>query len=236
MVLAALRRRGLRAVVADRSAPSQGHRFDLVISVGGDGTFLEAARGVTDELVLGVNSNPARSAGSFCAADAKTFAAVLEKVLRGKARIISANRLQLSCHGRLFGPPVLNEILVTHRKPAAMSRYRLEIGGQREEQRSSGLWIATAAGSTGAILSAGGKRLPRHSRRLQYRPRELYSGGIFHYRLRGGVIPAGRKVAVTSLMADGLICVDGERITFPFRAGERLELSPFPKPLRLVIS
>ena len=56
---------------------------------------------------------------------------------------------------------VLNDILICHHNPGAMSRYYLTVGRVREEQRSSGVWIATAAGSSGGLHSAGGKVLPR---------------------------------------------------------------------------
>ena len=52
--------------------------------------------------------------------------------------------------------------------PAAMTSYTLDIGSVSEPQRSSGLWIATAAGSTAAIRAAGGCILPLRSRKLQY--------------------------------------------------------------------
>src|SRR3990167_1664161 len=42
------------------------YEFDLVITVGGDGTFLEAARHIRKRLILGVNSDPQRSLGRFC--------------------------------------------------------------------------------------------------------------------------------------------------------------------------
>ena len=71
---------------------------------------------------------------------------------------------------------VLNDILVCHHNPGAMSRYFLTVEGTREEQRSSGVWIATAAGSSGGLHSAGGKVLTQKSKEFQYRPRELYRG------------------------------------------------------------
>lgn len=205
-----------------------------MIAVGGDGTFLEAARGVRDEPILGVNSNPGRSVGSFCAAEAATFERVFLRFVRGKARRQRLHRIQPKINGRPAGPPVLNELLVTHRRPAAMSRYWLRVGKRREEQRSSGLWIATAAGSTGAIRSAGGRLLSRRSSRIQYRPRELYSGGQVRYQLRGGVVPVHRPVRVGSLMKEGLVCLDGDHVTFPFRYGDRLEISASDHPLHLI--
>lgn len=231
-VLAVLRKKGIPFQVTQRARGRKLHSNDLVLSVGGDGTFLEAARGVRGQRILGVNSNPAHSAGSFCAATAGTFESLLDRVLRGRAKTVSLNRIRIVRNGRPVDWQVLNDLLVTHRRPAAMSRYGLEIGRRREEQRSSGLWIATAAGSTGAIRSAGGRAMPRGSRDLQYRPRELYTaGGRKKGRLTGGMVPAGTSIRIYSLMRDGMICVDGEHLTLPFRTGDRLEIRPSATPL-----
>lgn len=234
-VLAVLRRRGFHPVVADRSAILRRRRFDLAVSVGGDGTFLEMARAARAEQVVGVNADPKRSAGSFCSATAATFERILGRILLGQEEVLPLHRFQVVRNGRPIGPPVLNEILVTHRKPAAMSRYWVRIGSRWEEQRSSGLWIATAAGSTGAIRSAGGRVLPRGAGDLQYRPRELYGAGRKNYRLSGGVIRAGTAVWVGSLMKQGMVCLDGEHVALPFRYGDSLEIRPCPDPLRWVV-
>lgn len=234
-VLAALRGAGLRVKTAYRVRSLDTRRYGLIVSVGGDGTFLEAARGAGARPVLGVNSDPERSAGSFCAADARSFPAKLRALLRGRAKTLLLRRMAMRLNGRPLGYPVLNEVLVTHRRPAAMSRYWLRVGRAREEQRGSGLWVATAAGSTGAIRSAGARPLPRASRALVYRPRELYRGGIWRPRLRGGALPAGRGITVGSLMQEGMLCADGEHLTHPFLYGDVLELRSTAPPLRLVL-
>ncbi len=229
-----LRRRGIRFKAVYRARLVDYSPYDGVISVGGDGTFLEAAHRIRNQWILGVNSDPERSAGSFCGADGSSVERVLDRILEGGAKIQRLHRVRLEINGKRLGVPVLNDILITHRKPAAMSRYRIHLGKVREEQRSSGLWISTAAGSTGAIRSAGGRKLPPESRELQYRPRELYRGPGVRCRLTGGGIPAGRPVRIGSLMREGLICVDGEHWTFPFRYGDRLAIRPFPYPLRVI--
>lgn len=236
-VLAALRESGLTPHLTPRAREVDTRPYSLVVSVGGDGTFLEAARCVTGEgqRILGVNSDPERSAGSFCSADGRTFARKLREVLSGRAKAARLQRMELRLNGRRLGRPVLNDVLVTHRRPAAMSRYWLKVGARREEQRSSGLWIATAAGSTGAIRSAGGKPLLRSSRALLYRPRELYAAVGLRYRFKGGRVPAGRRLAVGSLMPDGMICADGEHMTFPFLYGDVLEVRPSPSPLSAIL-
>ena len=229
-----LREKGVRFKAVYRARVTDYSSYDGVISVGGDGTFLEAAHRIRSQWILGVNSDPARSAGSFCAANGSNFEKILDRILKRNARIQILHRLQLKLNEKPLEIPVLNDILITHRKPAAMSRYWIRVRGRREEQRSSGLWIATAAGSTGAIRSAGGQGLPRESRLLQYRPRELYQGPGHRYRLTGGVIPSNRPVQIGSLMRGGFICVDGEHWTFPFQYGDRLTLQGAPYPLRVV--
>lgn len=233
-VLAVLRKKTVPFSVVRRVRRRPLSGYDLVISVGGDGTFLEAARGVRRQRILGINSDPARSAGSFCAATAATFGQILDRVLRNRARTVFLNRIRMVRNRRPVDLHVLNDLLVTHCRPAAMSRYRLQIGRRREEQRSSGLWIATAGGSTGAIRSAGGRVLPRGSREIQYRPRELYAAGRKKFRLTGGVIRAGVPVRVDSLMRQGMVCVDGEHITLPFGYGDRLEIRASAYPLCVV--
>ncbi len=148
--------------------------------------------------------------------------------------MVGLNRMRIVLNRRPVDLHVLNDVLITHRRPGGMSRYWLKVGRVQEEQRSSGLWIATAAGSTAAIRSAGGRVLPRASRSLQYRLRELYAPGRNRGRLKGGVVPAGMTIRIGSLMKKGLICVDGEHVTLPFRYGDGLEIRPSPYPLRWV--
>ena len=228
---------GISCEAAYRSSRLDETPFDGVISVGGDGTFLEAARGVrSHQWILGVNSDPARSVGSFCAATGATFKKILKRFLDGEGRVERLERLLLNLNGSPLGIHVLNDILITHRTPAAMRRYSLQIGRIKEEQRSSGLWIATASGSTGAIRSAGGRVLPRTSPLVQYRPRELYRGDRFRYRLTGGAVSLKEQpLRVGSWMREGLLCVDGEHLTFPFGYGDLLEVKRSPYPLQAVV-
>ncbi len=209
--------------------------YDLVISVGGDGTFMEAARCVRRQLLWGINSDPERSVGSFCSATRFSFGPMLEELLRAQAKVREFQRIQMTLNGKPFDLLVMNDLLVTHSKPAATSRYWLKIGRRQEDHRSSGLWIATAAGSTGAIRSAGGKALPRASKQLQYRPRELYRRSGLDYRLNGGVVEPRARFEVGSLMREGLICADGEHVTVPFRYGDHLAVSLSPYPVRVVV-
>ena len=95
-----------------------------------------------------------------------------------------------------------------------MTSYTLDIGSVSEPQRSSGLWIATAAGSTAAICAAGGRNPPLRSRKLQYLVREPYNGGRCRYRLRKGIVGPETLLVVTSKTRRGRLFIDGPHLRF----------------------
>jgi len=229
-----LRASGVSYRVVYRARACDYSPYDGVISVGGDGTFLEASRRVRNQWILGVNSDPDRSVGNFCRANADTFRGVFEQILQGRAKTRWLNRIQAQLDGRSLEAHVLNEILVSHWVPAAMTRYRVEMDGYKEEHWNSGLWISTAAGSTGAIRSAGGRRLPLGSEAIQYLPREPYRRRGVTYRLTGGLLPAGAAITLSSMMREGMLYMDGQHFKIPFPYGQVLRVSRSRFPLRLV--
>ena len=117
---------------------------------GGDGTFLEAARQITTQPILGVNSDPERSVGAFCPVTRDSFEAALDQVLSGACQTVPLNRMFLCRDDKPLRFLALNDVLIAHASPAAMSKYQLTVGDTTEDQNGSGLWICTAAGSTGS--------------------------------------------------------------------------------------
>jgi NAD+ kinase len=233
----ALRERGLRAEeMAADELPARGGRLaraDLVISIGGDGTLLAASHYVATGALLGVNSAPGDSIGHFCSTRRAVFAATLDAVLEGRLRPVELARLALRIDGRLLREPALNDVLVAHPVPAATTRYRLTVGRRTEEHRSSGLWISTAAGSTAGIRSAGGRVMPRGSRRLQYLVRELLREPGRRYRLARGFVAPPAGLTASSKMPEGRFWIDGARTVYPFPFGARLYVDTSAPPLRL---
>jgi NAD+ kinase len=234
-VEAVLKMRKLKFTKVRRGSSLDYSRYDLVITVGGDGTFLEAARHLKEETIWGINSDPSWSVGRFCSGNPKNFETLLDKILAGKARIRKFNRLSLTFNDDTQTMNVLNDILICHRNPGAMSRYFLTIGRVREEQRSSGVWIATAAGSSGGLHSAGGKVvLPQKNKDFQYKPRELYRGKNIHYHLKGGMLKPTQKISLISLMREGAVFVDGSHVCLPFSFGSKIFVSRSSNPLKII--
>ncbi|OGX35027.1 MAG: hypothetical protein A3C36_04200 [Omnitrophica WOR_2 bacterium RIFCSPHIGHO2_02_FULL_52_10] len=209
-------------------------QYDLILTVGGDGTFLEASRKIRGQAIIGVNSAPSYSVGQLCIGNVINFERLIRKVTRGEFELTLWPRLRLVVEGHVRPVDCVNDILVCHSNPAAMSRYYIQAGKVKEEQRSSGLWIAAPAGSSGAIQSAGGKRIAPWAKRIQYMPRELYYGFNRRYRLTGGILRSQQKLLMISLMRSGMIFIDGThlKLNFPFNAKLTVTLSP--NPLRVV--
>ena len=246
-IVHAMRRLPVAFDLAYRADLQVTKRYDLVVSVGGDGTFLQAARSacpppgdprgrrVARIPILGVNADPLRSEAAFCAATRRTFERMCRAALARRLPELRLCRLRLRLNGRWLPHRALNDLLMVHDDPATMSRYRLSIGGREELQKSSGLWVATAAGSSSAVLAAGGVRLPWSSKRFQYRPRELYRGRLSRYRLTGGTLPAHARLGVTWLMRPGAVFVDGPHIKVPLRFADQLEIRlSLSDPLRVL--
>ncbi len=208
--------------------------FDLVITIGGDGTFLEAASVATTQMMLGINSDPKWSVGRFCLGNSSNFDHIILNILANKHKICPLNRMNVLFVKSKQAVTVLNDILVCHSNPAAMSRYYLELNAKGEEQRSSGVWIATAAGSTGAIRSAGGIVLDEKSKDLQFVVREPYCGKTRKISHRCGIFNDKSHLKITSLMPQGIVYFDGSHTSIPFTFGEELRVQISKYPLNLV--
>jgi NAD+ kinase len=207
--------------------------YDVLLSVGGDGTLLEVARHAGDTPVLGVNSDPTRSTAFFCAADCTTIAACLEALLTGTLRQVLLARLQITVNDTPLPYYALNDLLIAHSNPAAMASYILRLDTISEPQKSSGIWLATAAGSTAAIRAAGGRIMPLGSRKRQYRVREPYMADGRRYRLLKGLIPPELPFEVTSRMRRGRVFIDGPHLHCALGLGDILAVTLAPTPLRI---
>ncbi len=205
-------------------------RYDLVISLGGDGTFFAAARYLKDTPIFGINSDPANSLGLWTCADRHGFREPLERALAGKLRACRIHRMSVAINGKPVREQAFNDVLFAHKNPAAMTRYRFSIGTAAEQQRSSGLWISTAAGSTAGIRSAGGRRMPITSPRLQYLVREPYTWPVRKYRLARGFVP---RLSLQTLTVGLCLWIDGSRVRYDLGLGDRVDLQS-SAPLRVL--
>ncbi len=210
---------------------------DLVVTVGGDGTLLAASHGLGPGVpLLGVNSAPRFSVGFFCAARKGRVRAALEGALAGTLRRTTLTRMRVARNGEALHERVLNEALFCHQSPAATSRYilRLAQGGRtlaREEQKSSGIWVGPAAGSTAAQRSAGGRVLPLSSRKLQFVVREPYRADGHALEVARGLVGEGQVLHLKNKMRHARLFLDGDHIVHEIAIGDVVTMRRSDEPL-----
>jgi NAD+ kinase len=232
----ALARLGLRARFLHRTDGLRIRDTDLVIVVGGDGTVLHVSHLVDDAPVLAFNSAPHSSCGFLTVATCDRAEAYVAAALAGRLRPTLLQRMRVDVDGRVMTDKVLNDVLFSNACPASTTRYVLRHGAAQEEHLSSGVWVATAAGSSAAIHAAGGRLLPLGSRVLQFVVREPCQLGPARrrYGLVRGFVRRGEALWITNMWQPAAIYVDGPHYTIPVPPAATVRLTLSHRPLRLL--
>ena len=231
----ALAKLGADAKFRHRSDDTHARNVDLVVTLGGDGTLLWGAHLVSsDTPIVAINTAPRDSVGYFCAGTRYELRDVLADALSGKLPVTTFARMRVSLDGRVVSNRVLNDALFCHECPASTSRYRLQLGRVAEEQKSSGVWVGPAAGSSAAQRSAGGKLLPPEARDLQFVVREAYDPHSAGYRLRKGLIAPRQALRLESGMRAGRLYLDGPHDLHTVEMASCIEFRLSNEPLMLL--
>lgn len=212
---------------------SHGDWADLIVSVGGDGTFLKASHAIKSDStvpIVGINSSPQSSFGFYCAALKESWPEMLDDIISGKRRPSLVYRMDVFINSVRYPIPVLNDVLFAGKLSADTVRYNLQFGSTCQSQKSSGIWVSTAAGSTAAMLSAGGKEQDITSRSLQFRVRELFPPSVKNLiPISGGIV--SDEIRIISRMPNSRLFLDGAKLSIPIRFGDQVVLKPSIVPL-----
>ena len=132
---------------------------DLVVSIGGDGTFLFAARAAGGTPMLGVNLGEVGFLNAVSPENAVTAVReAVDAINADSHEIREAPRLTAQCGG-FESVPAVNEIVVTgpRRGPGGGATFRVTIdGSEYAHSHADGVMIATPTGSTAYNLSEDG--------------------------------------------------------------------------------
>ena len=138
----------------------KGNNFkaDMVLSIGGDGTFLKAASrvGKKEIPILGINTGRLGFLADF---SPDQMEEAFDEIFRGEYRIEPRKVLRVvSDNSVLKGYPFgLNEIAVLKRDSSSMISIKAYINGEMlNVYQADGLVVSTPTGSTGYSLSIGG--------------------------------------------------------------------------------
>jgi NAD+ kinase len=206
------------------------------VVLGGDGTFLRAARAVAevDVPLLGINLG---KVGFLSKAEASDLEPVLEHIVAGEFRLEE----RLAIEGRILRQGVatdsaaarhvaLNDIVVARGSLARVCRLDVSIDDSHLATFiADGLVVASPTGSTGYSFSAGGPILDPTSRNLVVTPIAAYLSAI-----RSVVVSPEQVVRCRVVDAhEALVSVDG-REDLPVAVGDVVEVRALDRPIRLI--
>lgn len=202
--------------------------FDAVLTVGGDGTLLSASHKIVDDtIVVGIRSSRS-SVGYLCVYGGDELDAVVDDLLNRRLKTISVQRMlakvrRAGSSDVYVSEPVLNDFLYSNVNPAATTRYRIRSGRKIELQKSSGIWIATAVGSSAGIAGAGGEKMSWSDQRCQFRVREVFAGGkIKPTMIQGFFDPAEELFEIENRSEKAFLALDGQHGEVPLILGDKI--------------
>jgi NAD+ kinase len=207
---------------------------DVAVVLGGDGTFLRAARAVAevDVPILGINLG---KIGFLSKVEAHELEDVLGRVVAGAYTI--DERMALEAVILPGGRPgagdrhvALNDVVVARGALARVCRLDVAIGPSHLATFvADGLVVASPTGSTGYSFSAGGPIVDPLSRNLIVTPIAGYLSAI-----RSIVVSPRQTVSCRVIDAhEALVSIDG-REDLPIAIGDVVEVRAVERPIRFV--
>jgi NAD+ kinase len=206
---------------------------DILVVLGGDGTFLRAAQAVTevDVPLLGINLG---KVGFLSKAEAHELESVLDQLLAGEFTI--GERIGLTGTILPAGRPggdrftALNDIVIARGSLARVVRLDVTIDESHLATFvADGLVVSSPTGSTGYSFSAGGPILDPQSRNIVVTPIAGYLSAI-----RSIVVSPRQVVRCRVLDAhEALVSIDG-REDHRIQVGDVIEVRALERPIRFV--
>ncbi|MEW5994787.1 MAG: NAD(+)/NADH kinase, partial [Candidatus Zixiibacteriota bacterium] len=210
--------------------------IDLLVSMGGDGTFLASARAVGEQGVplLGINLG---SLGFLTQVGQKDLEKALAAIAEGKYEIEERMLLKVHVEGKqqLDNPYALNDVVVDNGPISRLIDINLRVNKEDiVTYKADGLIIATPTGSTAYSLAVGGPIMhpkmeaiiaaPISSFSLNTRPMVFSSGDVLELQINS---PHG----VAGLTLDGQVMaplIDTDKVVIT-KADFCLKLVTFPQ-------
>jgi NAD+ kinase len=207
---------------------------DVLVVLGGDGTFLRAARAVAavDVPILGVNSG---RVGFLSRAEPIQLETTLETLVRGDwdpepRMVLEAGILSGGNDDAAERHVALNDAAIVRGAAARVVRLEVVIEASHlATYIADGVVVSTPTGSTGYSFSAGGPILDPTSRNLIVTPVAAYLSAI-----RSIVVNPEHSVLVRVVEAhDVLVSIDG-REDYPLAVGDAVHVRARRQPIHFV--
>jgi len=208
---------------------------DIIISIGGDGTFLSASHYAENIPILSVNSDKTRSEGALTTIDLSELNSKILDIINNKIKIKEYTREKIIIHKKnkcTETENALNETFFGNINPHHTTNYEIIYKNKNENQRSSGIVISTGTGSTAWYQTAGGYPFNREKKQLKFKIRELYKRKLHKPTIKKGKINLNEKLIIISKMNHAIVAIDSIR-TYKLSKNNKVEIS-IGKPLKVI--
>jgi NAD+ kinase len=214
-----------------------GHQLadtDLICILGGDGTFLRAARAIGGSRVPALGVNLGR-VGFLAKVEPADLEDTLDRVLAGDCRVEDRFRISATViradGGAQEAHACVNEVVVARGARVRMIQAEVEVSGSHlATYVADAVVVATPTGSTAYSFSAGGSILDPRLRNMIITPVAAYLSP-----LHSVVAGEDHVVSITLRHAvDGaVVSLDGQ-VDLPLTSGDRVEVRALEVPLRII--
>jgi NAD+ kinase len=205
---------------------------ELLLTLGGDGTFLAGARLAAPRgiPILGVNHG---RLGFLTEIEASEMNDGLRRYLAGKYRIEERTMLHvrlLRGSRTLVQSIGLNEVVVDHAGDARILRLEIDVAGQAVGLiDADGAIVATASGSTAYALASGGPILEPTLEDLVLVPMSPFA-----LTVRPIVFAPGQDITLTVVRGPAEMRIDGGRRGRAVATGDVIRCGSHPRKLKVV--
>lgn len=220
----------LIGVRSDVSRDEIASRVDIIILIGGDGTFLSVATNAV-EAQIPVGGFNLGSLGFLTELNKDLLEEKLIEIFYGQSTISERKLLEINFKGEKL--IALNDVVANRGNISRVSKLLLEIDRERVVEFSGdGLIISTPTGSTAYSLASGGPIVSPRVNGFIVTPICPHS-----LTFRPLVVPDILRIRVTSMSENNRVffTVDGQKV-LPMDTGDTFEVGLYDKKLKMIVA
>lgn len=198
---------------------------DCIITLGGDGTLIQAARDIAGRQIPIIGVNLGTLGYLTQISRQEDINRMLDDLINNQYRVEKRMMLKgtvYRCGEKLYEGRALNEIVLTRREMLRVLKFRISVNGEcLNEYTADGMIVATPTGSTAYNLSAGGPIVEPAARMTILTPICPHA-----LNMRSIVFPAEDKIEIEMAGSDAggqVVVYDGDAV-WDVKPGDRIEI------------
>lgn len=205
-------------------------KADLIIVLGGDGTFLSVARQAVEAQVPVAGFNLG-TLGFLTEMKKESLEESLADIFLGKAKISQRKLLQISFKNQLY--TALNDVVINKGAIARIVKLLLKIDGATvTEVKGDGIIISTPTGSTAYSISAGGPIVSPEVNGIIITPICPHSLTFRPLVVRDNTVVT---VQLLTQNMDTYVTIDGQTV-LPLNFEDTITVGAYPKQLLMLVA